>query len=119
VGGRRDRTQAGLLLTGQVLVVWMARSGVDLPTASAFAAVGLPYTFKWAWAPLFDRFAWPWLGRRRGWIVVLELALAAAILALAEVGLAADVELVAGVAVALAAVPRERVAGVAESGEVP
>ncbi|KAB2898794.1 MAG: AmpG family muropeptide MFS transporter, partial [Kofleriaceae bacterium] len=43
-----------LYLTGMVLVTWMADEGVTLATASAFASVGLPYTFKWAWAPLFD-----------------------------------------------------------------
>lgn len=92
-----------LYLTGMVLVTWMADEGVTLATASAFASVGLPYTFKWAWAPLFDRLAWPWLGRRRGWIVVLELALAAAILVLAGTGLAADAETIAVLAVAVAA----------------
>lgn len=92
-----------LYLTGMVLVTWMADEGVSLETAAAFASVGLPYTFKWAWAPVFDRFAWPWLGRRRGWIVVLEIALAAAILALAATGLAADAETIAVLAVGVAA----------------
>jgi PAT family beta-lactamase induction signal transducer AmpG len=81
----------------------MGTAGVDLGTASAFASVGLPYTFKWAWAPLFDRFAVPWLGRRRGWIVLLEMMLVAAIVALATVGLAADAELIAVLAVSVAA----------------
>src|SRR5688572_26278022 len=92
-----------LYLTGMVLVTWMADEGVSLKTASAFASVGLPYTFKWAWAPLFDRFAWPWLGRRRGWIVFFEVALAVAILALAATGLAADAEVIAMLAVGVAA----------------
>ncbi len=91
-----------LYLTGMVLVVWMADEGVTLKTAAAFASVGLPYTFKWAWAPLFDRFAWPWLGQRRGWIVVLEVGLMAAIGALAIVGMAADAEVIAVLAVTVA-----------------
>jgi MFS transporter, PAT family, beta-lactamase induction signal transducer AmpG len=91
-----------LLLTGQVLVAWMAMEGVGLKTASAFAAVALPYTFKWAWAPVFDVVEWPWLGRRRGWIVVLEIALAVAIVALGAVGMGADVEVVAALAVVVA-----------------
>lgn len=92
-----------LLLTGQVLVTWMATAGVSLATAGAFASVSLPYLFKWAWAPLFDRFAWPWLGRRRGWIAALELVVVAAIAALAAVGLTARAEVVAVLAVVVAA----------------
>jgi PAT family beta-lactamase induction signal transducer AmpG len=92
-----------LYLSGMVLVTWMAREGIALETAGAFASVGLPYTFKWAWAPLFDRIAFPFLGRRRGWILVLELALAAAILALAATGMAADPEVIAILAVTVAA----------------
>lgn len=91
-----------LLLTGQVLVAWMAMAGVSLETASAFAAVTLPYAFKWAWAPVFDVVRIPWLGRRRGWIVVLEVALAAAIVALAMVGMGGAVEVVALLAVVVA-----------------
>jgi PAT family beta-lactamase induction signal transducer AmpG len=86
-----------LFLTGFVLVTWMAREGVGLKTAAGFAAVGLPYTFKWVWAPLFDL-----VGRRRTWIVVLELALAAAIVGLAFAGAHAEVEVIALVAVAVA-----------------
>lgn len=91
-----------LYLSGMVLITWMGAEGVSLETASAFASVGLPYTFKWAWAPLFDRFALPFLGRRRGWIVVLEIALAVAILALAGTGMAADAEVIAILAVTVA-----------------
>lgn len=92
-----------LYLTGMVLVTWMGQVGISLKTAGAFASVGLPYTFKWAWAPLFDRLAWPFLGRRRGWILVLEAALAVAILALAGTGVAADPEVIAILAVTVAA----------------
>ncbi len=68
-----------LLLTGSLLQAWMRESGVDLATIGLFALVGLPYTGKFLWAPLFDRFALPWLGRRRGWLLVVQLLLALAI----------------------------------------
>ncbi|HEB77341.1 MAG TPA: AmpG family muropeptide MFS transporter, partial [Methylothermaceae bacterium] len=68
-----------LLLTGSVLQAWMRESGVNLATIGLFALVGLPYTGKFLWAPLFDRFALPWLGRRRGWLLVVQLLLALAI----------------------------------------
>jgi PAT family beta-lactamase induction signal transducer AmpG len=67
------------LLTGQTLGAWMTSAHVDLTTIGAFSLVGVPYNFKWAWAPLVDRYRLPFLGRRRGWLLVLQLALIAAI----------------------------------------
>lgn len=71
-----------LLLTGATLTAWMASAHLDLTTIGAYSLVGLPYTFKWAWAPLVDRYRWPFLGRRRGWLLVTQLALAVAIAAM-------------------------------------
>lgn len=68
-----------LLLTGSVLQAWMKDSGLDLTTIGLFALVGLPYTFKFLWAPLFDRYRLPWAGRRRGWLILAQLLLGAAI----------------------------------------
>lgn len=70
-----------LLLTGSVLQAWLKDGGVDLARIGLFALAGLPYTLKFLWSPLFDRFALP-LGRRRGWLVVLQLAVAGALLLL-------------------------------------
>ena len=67
-----------LLLTGSVLQAWLKDSGVNLTDIGLFALVGLPYTLKFLWAPLFDRYALP-LGRRRGWLAVSQIALAAAL----------------------------------------
>jgi MFS transporter, PAT family, beta-lactamase induction signal transducer AmpG len=74
-----------LLLTGSVLQAWLKDSGVDLKAIGLFALVGLPYTLKFLWAPLFDRYALPLFGRRRGWLLVVQLGLAAALLALSFV----------------------------------
>ncbi|WP_418318292.1 AmpG family muropeptide MFS transporter [Piscinibacter sakaiensis] len=71
-----------LALTGQAMQAWLTVSGVDLATIGFLSAVGLPYTFKFLWAPLMDRFELPWLGRRRGWLVLTQLGLAGALLAL-------------------------------------
>jgi PAT family beta-lactamase induction signal transducer AmpG len=70
-----------LLLTGSVLQAWLKDGGIDLASIGVFALVGLPYTLKFLWAPLFDRYALPF-GRRRGWLIVTQLALAAALGAL-------------------------------------
>ena len=64
-----------LALTGGTLQAWMAVEGVDLKTIGFFSLVGLPYAFKFFWAPLLDRYALPFLGRRRGWILCTQFVL--------------------------------------------
>ena len=64
-----------LLLTGSVLQAWMTDEGVDLGTIGLFALVGLPYTLKFLWAPLTDRYCFPFFGRRRGWLITIQIAL--------------------------------------------
>ena len=68
-----------LALTGQAMQAWLSVEGVDVATIGFLSLVGLPYTFKFLWAPLMDRFELPGLGRRRGWLVLTQLALAAAL----------------------------------------
>jgi PAT family beta-lactamase induction signal transducer AmpG len=71
-----------LALTGQAMQAWLTADGIDLATIGFLSLVGLPYTFKFLWAPLMDRFDLPGLGRRRGWLVLTQLALAGALLGL-------------------------------------
>lgn len=68
-----------LLLTAETLGAWLTQAGVSLKTIGVAALVGLPYTVKWLWAPVFDRYPLPLLGRRRGWMLVFQLGLIAAI----------------------------------------
>src|SRR3982751_3286813 len=68
-----------LALTGQAMQAWLTVEGVDIATIGFLSLVGLPYTFKFLWAPVMDRFEPPWLGRRRGWLVLSQLALAGAL----------------------------------------
>src|SRR5690349_106766 len=68
-----------LALTGQAMQAWLSADGLDVATIGFLSLVGLPYTFKFLWAPLMDRFELPWLGRRRGWLVLTQLALGAAL----------------------------------------
>lgn len=72
-----------LALTAGTLQAWLTVDGVDLQTIGLFSLVGLPYTLKFFWAPVMDRFSLPWLGRRRGWMLAAQLGLLAGILALA------------------------------------
>lgn len=64
-----------LALTGGTLQAWMTVEGVSLKTIGIFSLVGLPYTLKFLWSPLVDRFSLPFLGRRRGWILLFQAGL--------------------------------------------
>lgn len=69
-------------LTTTTLAYWLARDGVDLTAIGLFSMLGLPYSLKFLWAPLLDRFALPVLGRlglRRGWMLGLQAGLVATI----------------------------------------
>jgi PAT family beta-lactamase induction signal transducer AmpG len=76
-----------LALSGSTLLIWMREAGVDLGTIGLFALVGTPYTIKFGWAPIVDALDVPvlstLLGRRRGWLVLSQLLLIAAIVLLA------------------------------------
>ena len=62
---------------------WLATTDINLKTIGLFTLVAVPYSVKWLWAPLLDRYALPFLGRRRGWIFALQFALAAMLAGLA------------------------------------
>ena len=64
-----------LYLLLNLLPAWLRTSGVDLKTIGFFALIQLPYTWKFLWSPLLDRYAMPLLGRRRGWMLVTQLTL--------------------------------------------
>jgi PAT family beta-lactamase induction signal transducer AmpG len=68
-----------LLLTMSVLQAWMTEEGVDLTVIGLVSLVQIPYTWKILWAPLLDRYAIMGLGRRRGWLLISQAALIAAI----------------------------------------
>ena len=58
-----------------LIPAWLRSEQVDLATIGFFALTGLPYTWKFLWSPLLDRFVPPFLGRRRGWILISQLLL--------------------------------------------
>ncbi len=66
-----------LALTGATLQFWYNAVGVSLVGLGLLNLIGQPYTFKFLWAPLMDRFSWPVLGRRRGWLLCTQLLLIA------------------------------------------
>lgn len=81
-----------LMLTSRAMKVWATNMGVELPTVGLFSLVALPYALKFLWAPIMDW--WPGgddrapgaLRRRRGWLLVTQLATLMAIVGMAMVG---------------------------------
>lgn len=71
-----------LFLTSRTLQAWMTVEGVDLATVGQVSLLALPYSLKFLWAPLMDRYVPPFLGRRRGWLVITQVLLAISIAAM-------------------------------------
>lgn len=68
-----------LLVTGSTLQAWMTDEKVNLAVIGLFSLVGLPYTVKFLWAPVIDRYVPPFMGRRRGWMLISQILLMLAI----------------------------------------
>ncbi len=94
------------LLVGSTLGARLFDAGVDIKTIGLFALVALPYSFNFAWAPLLDHLRLPYLsrrfGRRRGWLLVIQTALAASLWLLADMDSAAHTGALAAMAVVVA-----------------
>ena len=58
-----------------LIPAWLRSEGVDLKTIGLFSIIGFPFTWKFLWSPLMDVIRLPWLGRRRGWMFVTQVAL--------------------------------------------
>lgn len=76
-----------LKLTGSTLQAWLTQGGVDLTFIGLLGGVSLAYALKFVWSPVMDRFVPPLLGRRRGWMLLCQIAVAAAINGMAFLGL--------------------------------
>ncbi len=70
-------------LTDDAFRAWMTKAELDLRTIGWFTWVSLPYSLKFLWSPILDRFVPPFLGRRRGWVVLTQIALMVTIVAIA------------------------------------
>jgi MFS transporter, PAT family, beta-lactamase induction signal transducer AmpG len=86
------------------LPAFLTYRGVDIRTVGLFSLAQAPWTFKFLWSPLMDRFGprFGRIGRRRSWILVCQLFLFGVTLALAGVGTSADVGVVAAIAILIA-----------------
>ncbi|MEO0437599.1 MAG: AmpG family muropeptide MFS transporter [Pseudomonadota bacterium] len=81
---------------------WLSESGVSLAAIGLFALVGMPYNWKFLWAPLMDRFVPFQLGKRRSWMLIFQVALILSIGAMGLLDPSKNISLVAAFAFAVA-----------------
>lgn len=92
-----------LYLLLNLVPAWLKTEGISLKTIGAFALIQFPFTWKFLWAPLLDRYGiLPWLGRRRSWMLVTQLGLLAGIAWLGRLSPAEHLPLVVGLTTLIA-----------------
>ncbi|MDR0703150.1 MAG: AmpG family muropeptide MFS transporter [Azoarcus sp.] len=92
-----------LYLLLNLVPAWLKTEGLSLKAIGAFALIQFPYTWKFLWAPLLDRYGiLRWLGRRRGWMFVSQIGLLAAIAGLGQVSPVSNLWLVVGLTAVIA-----------------
>ncbi len=91
-----------LALSGGTLTAWMVAEGIDIRTIGIFSLTGLPYALKFLWSPLMDRYVPPFLGRRRGWMLVTQILLVVSLSTLGFFNPSSYLPLVALLSVAIA-----------------
>ncbi len=80
-----------LFILLNLLPAWLKTEGLSLAAIGALTLVQMPYTWKFLWAPLVDRYALPLLGRRRGWMLVTQLGLLGAVASLGALSPQGDI----------------------------
>lgn len=109
----RDRNLAVIFLLGfssglpialvsSTLQAWLTVEGLDLTTIGVITLVGVPYTWKFLWAPFMDRYVPPILGRRRGWMAITQMAVALGVAAMAFCSPRTDITFLASLALFVA-----------------
>ena len=88
-------------ITESALQAWLKDTGATNTTIGILSYVAWPYLLKPLWAPFIDRYPMPFLGRRRGWILAMQLALAASIAVFALQNPAASLVPIAACAIAI------------------
>lgn len=90
-----------LYILVSLLPAWLRSEGVNLKAIGLFALIGLPFTWKFLWAPFFDRYIPP-LGRRRGWLLISQILLLVSIPVLGMLNPKIDIWAIAYLAAVLA-----------------
>lgn len=91
-----------LMITASSLLLWYREYGVSIQNIGLLSLVGVPYVFKYLWSPLVDRYNFKWLGHRRSWIFLMQIAILCGVLLLAQFNPDQQPLLIAGIALAIA-----------------
>lgn len=91
-----------LYLLLNLVPAWLRTEGISLKAIGLFALIQLPFTWKFLWSPFLDRYALPWLGRRRGWMALTQILLLVLIAALGVFSPKVDLQIIIVLATALA-----------------
>ena len=91
-----------LYLLFNLVPAWLRSEQVDLKTIGLFALIQFPYTWKFLWSPLLDRYVLPLLGRRRGWMLLTQIGLLAVIASMGAFSPQSDLHTIAYIATLLA-----------------
>ncbi|HEU0189575.1 MAG TPA: AmpG family muropeptide MFS transporter [Gallionella sp.] len=91
-----------LYLLFNLLPAWLRSEQIDLKTIGLFALIQFPYTWKFLWSPLLDRYVLPMLGRRRGWMLLTQIGLFAVIALMGAFSPQSDLHAIAWIATLLA-----------------
>jgi MFS transporter, PAT family, beta-lactamase induction signal transducer AmpG len=91
-----------LYLLFNLVPAWLRSEHVDLKTIGLFALIQFPYTWKFLWSPLLDRYVVPLLGRRRGWMLLTQLGLLAVIASMGAFSPQSELRIIAYIATLLA-----------------
>jgi len=91
-----------LYLLFNLIPAWLRSEQVDLKTIGLFALIQFPYTWKFLWSPLLDRYVVPLLGRRRGWMLLTQLGLLAVIASMGAFSPQSELRTIAYIATLLA-----------------
>ena len=91
-----------LYLLFNLVPAWLRTEHIDLKVIGAFALIQFPYTWKFLWSPLLDRYVVPLLGRRRGWMLLTQLGLLAVIASMGAFSPQSDLRAIAYIATLLA-----------------
>ena len=91
-----------LFILYNLLSAWLKSEGVDLKAIGLFALVGIPYTWKFIWAPVMDRFTLPFLGRRRGWMIATQVLVMFAVMLMGQFNPSRDIWVVVVLAAVVA-----------------
>ena len=85
-----------------LLPAWLRTEGISLKAIGLFALIQFPYTWKFLWSPFLDRYALPWMGRRRGWMLATQAGLLVCVATMGGLSPKTDLNLIIWLAAAVA-----------------